>query len=66
MAKNIKFDISKVDPKALEKLLNRRNYPFAIHTQKALAESWRAAAKREGVSLREWVENALNKAAVKK
>jgi len=63
--KNMKLDLDKIDPKALEKLLNRRNHSFAIHTRKVFADAWREAAEREGVSVREWVETALNTAAAK-
>lgn len=61
--KPMKIDLDNIDPKDLEKLVNRRNHSFSIHTRKAFADAWREAAEREGVKLREWVENVLNGAA---
>lgn len=63
--KTMKLDLDNIDPKDLEKLLNRRNHSFAIHTRKTFADAWRVAAHAEGLMLREWVENVLNAAAEK-
>lgn len=63
---DMKIDLRKVSPEERERIqrvLNRRNYPFAVKTREAFAEAWRDAARKEGMGIGEWVEKHLNAAA---
>jgi predicted HAD superfamily phosphohydrolase YqeG len=66
---NMKIDLRQVSPEERERIqrvLNRRNYSFAIKTRKPFAMAWREAAHAAGLGIGAWVERVLNNAVAKK
>jgi len=45
----------------VEHALNPRDFTLGTRHSRANIDAWKRAAKKEGVSLREWVERKLNR-----
>ena len=63
-----KLDLHKLSPKVrrrIERALNPSDTPVSQRFPHDKVNAWKAAAKRSKVSMREWMEKAMDAAAAK-